>query len=151
MSDRKVMIATSGGGHWVQMRRLLPAFEGCTLSFVGVYTGLDPDLGDAPYYQVRDVSRTDPLGFFVIVRQLWGAIRRERPDVVISTGAAPGLMAIILAKLMCRSRTIWINSVANTERLSLSGRLARRVSDAWLVQWPHLAGPEGPEYWGAVI
>jgi UDP-N-acetylglucosamine:LPS N-acetylglucosamine transferase len=145
------MIATSGGGHWVQMRRLLPALEGCTLSYVGVYQALDPDLGEAPYYQVRDVSRTDPLGFVVIIWQLWTAIRREQPDVVISTGAAPGLMAILMAKLLRRSRAMWIDSIANTEELSLSGRLARRMVDAWLVQWPHLASPDGPEYWGAVF
>ena len=33
----------------------------------------------------------------------------------------------------------------------MSGRLARRVADAWLTQWQHLARPEGPHYWGAVL
>ena len=71
--------------------------------------------------------------------------------MVISTGAAPGLVALAVAKLLTGSRTVWIDSIANTKQLSLSGRLARPVADAWLVQWPHLARPGGPEYWGAVL
>jgi hypothetical protein len=148
---RKVLIATSAGGHWVQMRRLLPAFEGCSLVFAGVAEWLDADLLPAPYYRLRNVSRSDPAGFLVIARQLARVVRLERPDVVVTTGAAPGLMALVMGKLLVRSRTVWIDSIANTERLSLSGRLARPVADAWLVQWPHLARPGGPEHWGTVL
>ena len=60
---RKVLIATSAGGHWVQMRRLLPAFEGCELVFAGVEATLDADLAPARYYRVRNVSRSDPWAF----------------------------------------------------------------------------------------
>ena len=148
---RKVLVATSAGGHWVQMRRLLPAFDGCDLVFAGVATRLDADLGPARYYPLRNVSRSDPLGFLVIAWQLVRLVRRERPDVVVSTGAAPGLMAIAVAKLVAGSRTVWIDSIANSERLSLSGRLVRPVADARLVQWPHLARPGGPEHWGSVL
>ena len=69
---------------------------------------------------------------------------------MVSTGAAPGMLAITLAKLLCRSRTVWIDTVAHTEGMTLSGRLVRPMADAWLVQWPHLAKPGGPEYWGSV-
>ena len=69
----------------------------------------------------------------------------------MTTGAAPGFVALVLAKLLCRSRTVWIDTVANSEGMTLSGRLARPFADAWLVQWPHLARPGGPEYWGAVL
>jgi UDP-N-acetylglucosamine:LPS N-acetylglucosamine transferase len=148
---KKVLVATSAGGHWVQMRRLLPAFEGCELVFAGVEPALDPDLQPARYYRVRNVNRRDPLGFLAAAWQLMRALRRERPDAVVSTGAAPGLVALALAKLIVGSRTVWIDSIANSERLSLSGRLARPVADAWLTQWPHLARPGGPEHWGAVL
>ena len=78
-------------------------------------------------------------------------VRRERADVVVSTGAAPGLVVLALAKALTGCRTIWIDLIASPERLSLSGRLARPVADAWLVQWPHLARPGGPEFWGTVL
>ena len=74
---------------------------------------------------------------------------RERPDVVVSTGAAPGYLALRCAKLL-GARTVWIDSVANVEELSLSGRIASTKADLCLTQWPHLAaGPVG--YEGSVL
>jgi exopolysaccharide biosynthesis glucuronosyltransferase PssD len=143
-------VATSAGGHWMQMRRLLPAFEGLEVIYAGV-DPLDADLRPASYYRIRNVGRQDPLGFVVILWQLARIMRRELPDVVVTTGAAPGLMALLAGKLCVGSRTVWIDSIANVKQLSLSGRLARFVADAWLVQWEHLARPGGPEYWGAVL
>ncbi|HVH03936.1 MAG TPA: hypothetical protein VM891_13525 [Amaricoccus sp.] len=71
--------------------------------------------------------------------------------MVVTTGAAPGLVALALAKRLCGSRTVWIDSIANVEELSTSGTHARRVADVWLTQWEHLARPEGPHFWGAVL
>ena len=145
------MAVASGGGHWVELRRIMPAFAGSEVVYVSTEPGADADLAPARYYAVRNVTRKNRLAFAVIVRELWGIVRAERPEVVVTTGAAPGFVAILLAKLLCGSRTVWIDTVANSERMTLSGRLARPVADAWLVQWPHLARPGGPEYWGAVL
>ena len=147
----KVMIATSDGGHWVQMRRILPAFAGFELVFVGTEPELDADLGGARYHRVENVSRANAHRLPRLLWQLARAVRQERPDAIVTTGAGPGLVALVLGRLLVGSRTIWIDSVANTERMSLSGRLAGHVADAWLVQWEHLARPGGPHYWGAVI
>lgn len=133
------------------MRRILPAFEGMELVFVGVEAALDADLGAARYYRVANVTRRNPWVIPGIMAGLARAIRAERPDVIVTTGAAPGLLALGVAKALRQGRTIWIDSIANTERLSLSGRMARPVADAWLVQWEHLSRPEGPSYWGAVL
>lgn len=145
------MVATSDGGHWIQMRRILPAFEGLDVCYVGVAPEPDADMRAARYYCVRNATRRNPHWFAVIVWQLVRIVLKERPDVVVTTGAGPGLMALAVGKALVRSRTLWIDSVANSERLSLSGRLARPIADVHLVQWPHLARPNGPEYWGAVF
>jgi UDP-N-acetylglucosamine:LPS N-acetylglucosamine transferase len=145
------MAVASGGGHWVELRRILPAFEGLEVVYASVDATIDADLGQARYYRIRDVSRRDPLGFAVILWQLVRIMRCEHPDVVVTTGAAPGLMALLVGKLVAGSRTVWIDTIASVEGMSLSGRLARFVADAWLVQWAHLARPGGPEYWGAVL
>ncbi len=148
------MAIASGGGHWVQMRRILPAFAGLE----AVHVSVEPDPGDAGarYHRVHNVTRKNPLGLFLLVWQLARIVRAERPDVVITTGAAPGLLGLAVAKALAGSRTIWIDSIANVERLSSLGLQARRVADVWLTQWPHLAGPDGsgrrrPEHWGAVL
>jgi UDP-N-acetylglucosamine:LPS N-acetylglucosamine transferase len=76
---------------------------------------------------------------------------REKPDVVITTGSMPGFVGLAVAKTFTRARTLWIDSIANCDELSSSGRQARRFADRWLTQWEVLAGPDGPEYWGAVL
>jgi UDP-N-acetylglucosamine:LPS N-acetylglucosamine transferase len=147
---RKVLAVSSGGGHWVELRRIRAAFAGLEV----VYASTDPSAAaglDARHHVIRNVTRRDRLGFAVVLWQLLRILARERPDVVVTTGAAPGLMALAAAKLLFGARTIWIDSIASAATMSLSARLARPVADAWLVQWPHLAQPEGPEFWGAVL
>jgi UDP-N-acetylglucosamine:LPS N-acetylglucosamine transferase len=148
---RKVMAIASGGGHWVQLRRIMPAFEGLEVFYVSIDPSSAADVPGATYYTMRDVSRRDRLGFLLLGLRLLGILVRERPDVVVTTGSAPCLVALGLAKTLFRARTVWIDSIANVERLSSSGQQARRVADVWLTQWPHLARPGGPEHWGAVL
>ena len=148
---RKVMAVASGGGHWVELRRIMPAFAGTEVFYVSTETEADADLAPARYYPITNVTRKSRLAFLSTVRQLYAIVRAERPEVVVTTGAAPGFVALALAKTLCRSRTVWIDTVAQTEGMTLSGRLARPFADAWLVQWPHLAKPGGPDCWGAVL
>jgi UDP-N-acetylglucosamine:LPS N-acetylglucosamine transferase len=145
------MAVSSGGGHWVEMRRIVPAFDGLEVVYVSTDAEIDADLAGFRYYAVRNVTRRNRLGFAVLVWQIARILLRERPDVVITTGAAPGLVGLALAKLLLRSRTMWIDSLAAAERMSMSGQLAGPVADAWLTQWAHLARPGGPQYWGAVL
>jgi hypothetical protein len=70
--------------------------------------------------------------------------------MVISTGALPGYFSLRLAKLF-GVKTIWIDSIANVEELSLSGQMIGKHADLWLTQWPHLAKPGGPLYRGTVL
>ena len=145
------MAIASGGGHWVQMRRIMPAFEGLDVFYVSLDPSSASDVPGKTYYTVRDVSRRDRLGILVLIAQLIRILARERPNVVITTGSMPCLFALGLAKVFLRAKTIWIDSIANVERLSTSGAQARRVADVWLTQWEHLAKPGGPAYWGAVL
>ena len=77
-------------------------------------------------------------------------VLRFRPDVVLTTGAAPGYWACRFGR-MFGARTLWIDSVANAGVLSMSGQKAGKVVDLWLTQWEHVATPQGPEYRGSVL
>jgi len=74
---------------------------------------------------------------------------RVRPQVIITTGALPPLLALALARLF-GVRTLWIDSIANSEELSGSGRHAGKVASAVVTQWPQLNEP-GVEHWGSVL
>lgn len=150
-TPRKILAIASGGGHWVQMRRLKPVFEGAEVVYVSIDPSSAVEVPGHRYYAVRNATRRDRLAFAVLIAQLTRILLRERPAVVVTTGAAPGLMALALGKWLFGARTIWIDSVANAEQLSSSGAQARRVADVWLTQWEHLTRPEGPHFWGSVL
>jgi UDP-N-acetylglucosamine:LPS N-acetylglucosamine transferase len=147
---KKLLAVASGGGHWVQLLRLGPAFSDCEVVFVTVGQGYRADVHDCKFYSVPDATRHTLIR---LVRATWGLfwiINKERPDVIISTGAAPGYIAIRLGKLF-GARSVWVDSIANAEQLSMSGAMAGRYADLWLTQWPHLAKQDGPYFRGAVL
>ena len=151
MSGRcKVLAVASGGGHWVQLMRLKDAFHGHDVAYATVQAAYAVDTPAARFYTVRDATRWDRWGLVVLACQLAFILLRERPNVVITTGAAPGVMALMLAKIL-RARTIWVDSIANVEAVSMSGQHARRFADLWLTQWPHLADVNGPRFEGSVL
>jgi hypothetical protein len=148
---KRVMLIASGGGHWIEMTRLADAFRCCHCEFVSTAPNLIAPFGDRPVVKVTDGSRDSLRALLGSFRQLWRLIRERRPDLVVSTGAAPGAIAIYIAKL-CGIRTIWIDSVANSDALSLSGRAVRPVADLCLTQWPEVASRDPRiRYFGRVL
>lgn len=150
MSRRKLLAVSSGGGHWVQLRRVIPAFEGLPVVFVTVDPAYREEIGEAPFHVVRDATRWNKFGLLVTALQIAWIVVRERPGIVFSTGAAPGLLAILFGRLF-GARTIWLDSMANIDEVSLSGQRIGPHTDLWLTQWEHLAEDGGPEYAGQVF
>ncbi|WP_164659299.1 hypothetical protein [Tropicibacter sp. Alg240-R139] len=145
-----VLAVSSGGGHWVQMQHLTPAFDGAELHFATT----DPSAADrSPSERIHtypDANKDTPLRLLVCVLRMAWILLHIRPDVVISTGAAGGFLAIRLARLI-GARTMFIDSIANARKLSISARLSIGVADRVLSQWPEVAQSTGAEYRGAVI
>jgi UDP-N-acetylglucosamine:LPS N-acetylglucosamine transferase len=147
----RVLLIASGGGHWIELTRLAEAFRNCQCEFVSTAPNLVAPVGDRPVVKVTDGSRDTTWALVRSFFQLWRIIRSRRPDLVVSTGAAPGALALYIAKLH-GIRTIWIDSVANSDELSLSGRAVRNVADLCLTQWPHLASRDRRlRYFGRVL
>lgn len=153
MSRKRVMAIASGGGHWVQLMRLKPAFDDLDVFYVSLDPTSAVDVRGRRYYTIRDASRKEKWAFAIVAFQLLRILLRERPRVLITTGSGPALVAMALARKLFGTRTIWIDSIANAECLSHSGERAGRVADVWLTQWPELTRGEGrrPEHWGAVL
>jgi UDP-N-acetylglucosamine:LPS N-acetylglucosamine transferase len=148
--SRKVLAIASGGGHWVQMLRVLPAFEGHEV----VLATVDGAYGvDAPGYTLRVIPDANRWNKWALLKSAWAIfrlLRRERPDVILSTGAAPGFFALRMGRIL-GARTIWLDSIANAEKLSLSGERIGPHADLWLTQWPHLERETGPTHRGATL
>lgn len=135
----KIFAAASIGGHWKQLLRITKPLEE---RFEIVYASTHPKCATmtngGTFYLMNDFSRRDawrmvPM-FFRLLRILW----HERPDAVLTTGAAPGLVCVLAGRLL-RCKTIWVDSIANAEHLSGSGRIARHFASRVYTQWPNLA------------
>jgi len=150
MEQKRVLAIASGGGHWQQLMRLQPAFEGQHAIYVTTNAAYSVDVPGSDLFVVTDANRDHPLKLIRTAFETLLRVVRARPDVVISTGAAPGLFAIIFGRFV-GARTIWVDSIANAEAVSLSGRIAAKFAHLVLTQWPHLAQPDGPQYHGSIL
>lgn len=147
-----VCLTASAGGHLVQLLRLRESWNGCDAFYVSTVEVVKDKLSQSGrVYIVGECNREHP---FQTVRVLWRCLRvvlRERPDVVISTGAAPGFLMCFMARLF-GAKIVWIDSIANVKRLSMSGRMIRPFCQLFLTQWEELrdAGKR-IEYAGSVV
>lgn len=147
----KILLISSCGGHWVQMCRLLPAMESCEL----VFASTDPDYSQSvsgfKFYAIPDASMWNKPRLILQALKVLFLLIKIRPDVVVSTGASVGFFALFFGKKM-GIKTIWIDSIANCDELSLSGKKVKPYADLFLTQWEHLArGSDGIRFAGAVI
>jgi hypothetical protein len=150
MKNKRVLAIASGGGHWQQLMRLQPAFKNQDAVYVTTNPAYAVDVPGSDLFVVMDANRDEPWKLIRAAFQVLLRIVKIRPDVVISTGAAPGLFAIILGRCV-GARTIWVDSIANAEVVSLSGRVALKFAHVVLTQWPHLAEADGPHYEGSIL
>jgi len=146
-----VLAISSGGGHWVQLLRVRPAFADCNVIYATVSDEYRVDLEPgAILCVVPDSNLWNKLNLVRSAVAILLLLLRIRPDVVVTTGAAPGYFAARIGK-MVGARVVWIDSIANAEELSLSGKMAGRFADLWLTQWSHLARDQGPVCFGNVL
>jgi UDP-N-acetylglucosamine:LPS N-acetylglucosamine transferase len=154
-----VLAIASAGGHLVQLCRLMPSWDGCDVVVITTSASYQTEVDSAAalsglprtrFGVVTEANRWQKLRLIRTTLEIAVALMRYRPDVLITTGAAPGYIALRLASL-AGIRTVWVDSMANADALSLSGEMAGRHADLWLTQWPHLARPQGPDYRGSVL
>ena len=102
-------------------------------------------------YVIGECNREHLFRVILVLVRCIKVILRERPDVVISTGAAAGCIVCFLSKML-GAKIVWFDSITNVERISLSGRMVRYIADLFLVQWKELAEQySNVEYLGTVI
>lgn len=148
MTDRSdngtVLAIASGGGHWLQLCRLASAWEGCRV--VSACTADAPPLPGSVecHHRLRDATRWTRRDLVLSGLEVARLVIKVRPDVVVTTGALPGLWGVLWGRLV-GAHTVWIDSLANVERISASGRVASFIAHEWWTQWPHLSAEHEAE------
>ncbi len=155
----RVLVISSTGGHWVQLLRLMPAWDGCEVHYA--CTSPDHEMrvramaaargqAVASYTAVCDANRWTKAKLVRQMIEVGALVLRLRPDVILTTGASAGYFALRAGRLV-GARTCWLDSIANGDELSLSGERAGPHADLFLTQWPEVARDGGPHYRGSVL
>jgi UDP-N-acetylglucosamine:LPS N-acetylglucosamine transferase len=134
----KILAIASAGGHWVQLLRLIPAFEGKKLIFLSTKESFKQTVPDYEFHHVTDASRANKIKLIVMSIEILKKIRTIKPDIIISTGAAPGLLGIVIGRIY-GIKTIWVDSIANVDKISLSAKISRFFANRVYTQWSDLA------------
>ena len=131
----KVALVSSSGGHLLQLHQLRPWWEKHERVWV---TFEMPDsrsllAGERVFWahhpttrNVRNLLRNAVLA--------WRGLRRERPDLVVSTGAAVAFPFFLLGRIL-RVKTVYVEVYDRIDLPTLTGRLCYPLSDRFLLQW----------------
>ncbi len=131
----KICIVSSCGGHLTEVRVLKPVYERYDYFYVlNDRVQLPEDMRDKTYF-IHHSERD-----WLLLVNLWEALRilrKERPRLILSTGAGPVVPFALAGKLL-GVRTIFIESFTRTEKPSLTGRLMHLLADRLFYQWKSL-------------
>lgn len=152
----KILMVASFGGHFIQLKRLYEQLkqeigeDSAKFEFAVTDKNITIDDNKALYFE--NVHRESGIRkMFGTFFKAFGLLKKTRPDVVISTGALPGLIVCFVAKIK-GSKVIWLDSMANYQKMSFSGNIAKFFCDICLTQWEHLAADDKRiSYWGKVL
>jgi beta-1,4-N-acetylglucosaminyltransferase len=148
---RRALLVCSPGGHLLQLLRMQPAWEGFERTWITL-PAADSDylLRDERVVLGRGPTNRSVRALLPNLWLAWRVVRRERPDVILSTGAALAVPFFLAGKIF-GARLVFVESLTRTTSLSLTGRLVRPLADAFFVQWPDLAGVRRARFAGRLL
>ena len=131
----KICLTSSAGGHLNQLLKLLP-IVGKDVFFITSAKHMTKTLGNYRVYYMQDPVRR-PLKFLVNSIKTLSILLKERPRVVITTGAGIVIPICFIAKLF-GARIIFIETMSRIQEPSMTGRIVYPISDLFIVQWKQL-------------
>jgi len=132
----KICIVSSCGGHLTEVRQLKSAYAGYDHFYViNDSVELPEDMRGRTYF-IRHSERD-----WLFVVNLWEALRilmRERPDVILSTGAGPVVPFALVARLLLPTRILFIETATRISQPSMTGRIMYWLAHRFYYQWRSL-------------
>ncbi len=133
----KICFAASSGGHFEQLlmlKKLMEKYDSFIVTEKTLYAPLSDDI---KLYYMKQVNRKEFTFIFRMIANLFRSLHiffREKPDVVITTGAMAMIPMCLIAK-MFRKKLIFIESFAKVTSPTKTGKLMYKFADRFYVQW----------------
>lgn len=138
---KKVLFISSTGGHLSEMLQLKPMFKKYDYHIVTEYTdstknlkNIYPSKVDYLVFGTKDHLFTYIFKFgFNILKSIY-LFFKIRPQYIVTTGTHTAVPICYIAKFF-GSKVIFIETFANSESKTLSGKLVYPIADLFIVQW----------------
>lgn len=137
---KKICFAASSGGHFEQLCMMKPLMEKYESFVVTEKTRYMVNVKGQKIYYLKQVNRKEKS---VIPRMIVNTFRaakiykKEKPDVVICTGALATIPMCLIAKFHGK-KLIYLESFAKVRSATLTGKLLYKYADQFYVQWPQM-------------
>lgn len=136
---KKLLCVSSFGGHWEQLVTIIDNIPLDETVWKKVYVTTESISMKNKVIKVRDSNFNEKMNVLFNIFEFFKLILLEKPDAVITTGAAPGFAAILVSKILGVKKRIWVDSMANAEEISKAGKYVKKLTTHRYTQWKHLA------------
>lgn len=136
----KVCFTASSGGHLVEISQLKELTEKFNSFLVTEYCENEGIGFCDKVYFLNQVNRKELFFVPKFIKMFWRSykiLKKENPDIIISTGALMTYPFCVLGKVLGK-KIVYIESFARTQNGSLTGRLVYPFADVFIVQWKKL-------------
>jgi beta-1,4-N-acetylglucosaminyltransferase len=135
----------------MQMLRLRPAWQDMRRTWVTLEAADSAHLlREERAVLARGPTNRSVRAFLANLKLAWKVVRSERPDVILSTGAALAAPFFLVGKLH-GARLVYVESLTRIDAPSLTGRLVYPLTDAFFVQWPEASRWKRARYVGRLL
>ena len=137
---KKICFICSSGGHFEQIKQLSAVRNKYEWFYVLTKTK-STECTKEKHYLVTFLGRTNKLNYLIniiiwFIEEFFIFVK-ERPDIVITTGAADAVPMCLIAKLF-RRKLIYIETFARRHEPSKTGKFLYKYADVFIVQWKEL-------------
>ena len=132
---KKVCLVYSTGGHYFE---LVKSLEGIQIKKKYHVTFFSKKIKKKDKVYFIKHPQKNAINLFINFLQSLFILLLERPKMIISTGADVAVMTFILGKILLRTKNIFIESIGNMDKPTLSGRICYKFSDLFIIQFKKL-------------
>ncbi|WP_252216026.1 PssD/Cps14F family polysaccharide biosynthesis glycosyltransferase [Clostridium sp. VAP41] len=137
---KKICFIASTGGHFEQLMMLKPLMNKYESFIITEKTNYSVVKDKRKVYYLKQVNRSEKSFIPKMISNSMKTLNiflKEKPDLIISTGALATIPMCIIAKLF-RKKIIFIESFAKVNSPTLTGKLLYKFADEFYVQWEEM-------------
>lgn len=134
----KVCLVGSSGGHLAHLHMLMPFLRDKERFWV-TFDKQDARsmLKDEKRYNCYFPTNRSVKALLINTKIAWNVLRKERPDLIISSGAAVAVPFFYLGKLF-GAKTVYIEVFDRMDKPTVTGKLVYPVADKFVVEWEQM-------------